>query len=48
VGVRNFGLTTFVLSSTSTLVLAWTLDRNDFETYRLPGRKRFRLAIHPR
>lgn len=28
-GVRNFGLTTFVLSSTSTLVLAWTLDRNE-------------------
>lgn len=28
-GVRNLGLTTFVLSSTSTLVLAWTLDRND-------------------
>jgi len=23
----------------------WTLDRNDFETYRLPGRKRFRLAM---
>ena len=22
----------------------WTLDRADFETYRLPGRKRFRLA----
>jgi len=22
----------------------WTLDRTDFETYRLPGRKRFRLA----
>jgi predicted nucleic acid-binding protein len=22
----------------------WTLDRNDFETYRLPGRKRFHLA----
>lgn len=22
----------------------WTLDRSDFETYRLPGRKRFRLA----
>lgn len=22
----------------------WTLDRNDFETYRLPGRKRFRLV----
>lgn len=28
-GVRNLGLTAFVLSSTSTLVLAWTLDRND-------------------
>jgi len=26
----------------------WTLDRNDFETYRLPGRKRFRLAAHSR
>ena len=23
----------------------WTLDRNDFETYRLPGRKRFHLAM---
>jgi hypothetical protein len=23
----------------------WTLDRNDFGTYRLPGRKRFRLAM---
>ena len=23
----------------------WTLDRNDFETYRLPGRKCFRLAM---
>ncbi len=23
----------------------WTLDRNDFDTYRLPGRKRFRLAM---
>lgn len=22
----------------------WTLDRSDFETYRLPGRKRFRLV----
>jgi len=22
----------------------WTLDRNDFETYRLPNRKRFRLV----
>jgi predicted nucleic acid-binding protein len=22
----------------------WTLDRNDFETYRLPGRKHFRLV----
>lgn len=22
----------------------WTLDRNDFETYRLPGRKRFTLV----
>lgn len=22
----------------------WTLDRNDFETYRLPGRKRFKLV----
>lgn len=22
----------------------WTLDRNDFETYRLPGRKRFHLV----
>jgi predicted nucleic acid-binding protein len=26
----------------------WTLDRNDFETYRLPGRKRFHLAAHAR
>jgi len=26
----------------------WTLDRNDFETYRLPGRKRFRLATNPK
>ncbi len=23
----------------------WTLDRNDFETYRLPSRKRFHLAM---
>ena len=22
----------------------WTLDRNDFETYRLPGRKHFKLV----
>lgn len=22
----------------------WTLDRSDFETYRLPGRKRFTLV----
>ena len=22
----------------------WTLDRSDFETYRLPGRKRFHLS----
>lgn len=22
----------------------WTLDRNDFETYRLPGRKRFTIV----
>lgn len=22
----------------------WTLDRNDFETYRLPGRKRFHIT----
>lgn len=26
----------------------WTLDRNDFETFRRPGRKRFRLAKNPR
>ena len=26
----------------------WTLDRNDFETYRLPGRKRFHLAVAAR
>ncbi|MCF8185050.1 MAG: PIN domain-containing protein [Polynucleobacter sp.] len=26
----------------------WTLDRNDFETYRLPGRKRFHLAVSGR
>lgn len=25
----------------------WTLDRRDFETYRLPGRKRFRLVGLP-
>ncbi len=25
-------------------VSIWTLDRNDFETYRLPGRKRFQLV----
>jgi uncharacterized protein len=23
----------------------WTIDRTDFETYRLPGRKRFRLVV---
>lgn len=25
----------------------WTLDRNDFEVYRLPGRKRFHLVEMP-
>lgn len=29
------------------LTTVWTLDRNDFETYRLPGRKRFRLVEMP-
>ena len=26
----------------------WTLDRKDLETYRLPGRKRFHLAVAAR
>jgi predicted nucleic acid-binding protein len=26
----------------------WTLDRKDFEAYRLPGRKRFHLAVAAR
>jgi uncharacterized protein len=34
-----------VLAAMSTgVTTVWTLDRTDFETYRLPGRKRFRLA----
>jgi predicted nucleic acid-binding protein len=38
-----------VVAAMSTGILTvWTLDRNDFETYRLPGRKRFRLAVTPK
>ena len=34
-----------VISAIKTACIdVWTLDRADFETYRLPGRKRFRLA----
>ena len=29
---------------TTGVTTVWTLDRSDFETYRLPGRKRLRLA----
>ena len=30
------------------LIANLSIDRNDFETYRLPGRKRFRLATNSR
>ncbi len=34
-----------VIAALKTGVTAiWTLDRGDFDTYRLPGRKRFRLV----
>lgn len=33
-----------VASMRTGITTVWTLDRNDFETYRLPGRKRFRLV----
>jgi uncharacterized protein len=34
-----------VLAAMSTgVTTVWTLDRTDFETYRLPGRKKFRLV----
>jgi len=33
-----------VASMRTGVTSVWTLDRNDFETYRLPGRKRFRLV----
>jgi hypothetical protein len=33
-----------VAAMTTGIHTVWTLDRNDFETYRLPGRKRFHLA----
>ena len=33
------------LAAISTGITAiWAVDRDDFETYRLPGRKRFKLA----
>ncbi len=36
-----------VAAMTTGVTTVWTLDRNDFETYRLPGRKRFRLVEMP-
>jgi predicted nucleic acid-binding protein len=33
-----------VAALTTGVTTVWTLDRNDFETYRLPNRKRFRLV----
>lgn len=34
-----------VVAAMSTgITTVWTLDRADFETYRLPGRKRFRMV----
>lgn len=35
-----------VAAITTGIHTVWTLDRNDFETYRLPGRKHFRLAMN--
>ncbi len=33
-----------VAAMTTGVTAIWTLDRSDFETYRLPNRKRFRLV----
>lgn len=33
-----------VAALTTGVTTVWTLDRNDFETYRLPNRRRFRLV----
>ena len=40
--LADASLVVAALKTGSTTV--WTLDRNDFETYRLPGRKHFRLV----